>query len=312
MREDVRKFTDKVAVITGAASGIGRAMACRCAAERMKVVLVDVEGTALTQVERDILEAGGTVLAIRADVSKLSDVESLAQRTLREFGAVHLLFNNAGVFVTTPICESSIEDWQWIIGVNLWGVIYGTHVFLPLMREQGEESRIINTASGSGLVSSPLLGLYKVTKHAVVTFSETLYLEMMRRKANVGVSVLCPMWVNTRLADSERNRPIRLHNSLAEGAVEECSDEAMATETVCREGMKGGITAIQVADCVFEGIKQRKFYIFTQPEELKRMVRLRMQAILLERNPTDPKVRSSYRGRIGQRSCSSNLSRVSE
>ena len=187
----MREFKDKVAVITGAASGIGRAMADRCVQEGMKVVLADVEVEPLAKAEASMKASGATVLAVRTDVSQAADVEALAQKTLEAFGAVHLLCNNAGVGTgAATIWESTIADWEWIIGVNLWGVIHGVRVFVPIMLEQDTECHIVNTASIAGLISGPELGAYKVTKHAVVTLSETLYHELAERGKSQGLGAL--------------------------------------------------------------------------------------------------------------------------
>src|SRR5262249_18260593 len=195
----MKEFKDKVAVITGAASGIGRAMADRCVQEGMKAVLADVELDRLTKTEASMKASGATVLAVRTDVSQARDVEALAQKTLEVFGAVHLLCNNAGVGTEAAIWESTLAEWEWVLGVNLWGVIHGVRVFVPLMLAQDTECHIVNTASMAGLISGPGLGAYKVAKHAVVTLSETLYHELAEHGANVKVSVLCPGIVNTRI-----------------------------------------------------------------------------------------------------------------
>src|SRR5215213_2544837 len=211
----MKEFSGKVAVITGAASGIGRGLAEACAREGMKVVLADVDEAALAQAERELKDAGAEVLAVRTDVSKADDVEALARRALDAFGAVHLLFNNAGVGAGTTVWESTLADWEWVLGVNLWGVIHGVRTFVPLMLEQADECHIVNTASMAGLVSGPALGVYKVTKHGVVALSETLCCELAIMRSKIGVSVLCPGGVNTRIMDSERVRPAGLRNASA-------------------------------------------------------------------------------------------------
>ncbi len=212
----MKDFQDKVAVVTGAASGIGRALAEKSAQEGMKVVLADVEESALKQAEEELKASGAQVLAVRTDVSQAAEVEVLAQKTFDTYGAVHLLFNNAGVAAGTTVWESSLADWQWVLGVNLWGVIHGIHFFVPRMLAQDTEGHIVNTASSAGLVSSSGLGIYKVSKHGVVTLSETMALELAARGAKLKASVLCPEWVNTRITDAERNRPQALQNALEE------------------------------------------------------------------------------------------------
>lgn len=272
-------FKGKVAVITGAASGIGRAIADRCVQEGMNVVLADVEPEALSKAEASMKARGATVQAVRTDVSRAKDIEKLAQKTLEHFGAVHLLCNNAGVGTETAIWESTIAEWEWVIGVNLWGVIHGVRVFVPLMLAQDTECHIVNTASMAGLISSPGLGAYKVTKHAVVTLSETLYHELAERGAKVSVSVLCPGIVNTRIMESVRNRPEGL-------ATPHPSDRiAAARWETLRKLVASGMPAEQVADAVFDAIRNEKFYILTHPEG-KQSVRTRMEDILQDRNPT--------------------------
>jgi NAD(P)-dependent dehydrogenase (short-subunit alcohol dehydrogenase family) len=276
----MKTFKDKVAVITGAASGIGRGLAERCVQEGMKVVLADVEREALAKAEASMKAAGAAVLAVQTDVSQARDIETLAQKTLAAFGAVHLLCNNAGVAGTpAPIWESTIADWEWVTGVNLWGVIHGVRVFIPLMLAQDTDCHIVNTASMAGLISCPGLGAYKVTKHGVVTLSETLYHELAERGAKVKVSVLCPGIVNTRIMESARNRagPVPGTQSLdpASGAGWE----------ILRHLVPAGMPPAQVADAVFEALRKDQFYIFTHPED-KKYVRSRMEDILQERSPT--------------------------
>src|SRR5947209_9479118 len=168
----MKDFQGKVAVVTGAASGIGRALAEKSAQEGMKVVLADVEESALRQAEEELKTSGAEVVAVRTDVSQAQEVEALAQQAFATFGAVHLLFNNAGVGAGTTVWESSLADWQWLLGVNLWGVIHGVHFFVPRMLAQDSEGHIVNTASSAGLVASSGLGMYTVSKHGVVTLSE--------------------------------------------------------------------------------------------------------------------------------------------
>ena len=277
----MNEFKDKVAVITGAASGLGRAMAERCAQEGMKVVLADVELEALAKTEASMKASGATVLAVRTDVSEASDVEALARKTLDVFGAVHLLCNNAGVGTGSAIWKNTIADWEWIIGVNLWGVIHGVRVFVPIMLEQDTESHIVNTASMAGLISGPGLGAYKVTKHAVVTLSETLYHELAERGARISVSVLCPGVVSTRIMESARNRP-------AHFPTPEPRDPASAARwDALRERVATGMPAGQVADAVFDAIRKDQFYILTHPD-WQDAVRSRMEDILQGRSPTRP------------------------
>ena len=277
----MKEFRGKVAVVTGAASGIGRGLAERCVQEGMKVVLADVDEAALSQTERELKEAGADVIAVRTDVSKAVDVDALAQRALGAFGAVHLLFNNAGVGAGTTVWESTLEDWQWVLGVNLWGVIHGVRTFVPLMLKQADECHIVNTASMAGLVSGPALGVYKVTKHGVVSLSETLCCELALMKAKIGVSVLCPAGVNTRVMDSERNRPAELQNAPASGSAHPVVAQA---EAMLRQLVETGLPPSQVAETVFDAIRNERFYILTHAD-WKSFVQKRMDDILQERNP---------------------------
>ena len=275
----MQEFQDRVAVITGAASGIGRGLARRCVQEGMKVVLADIEEAALNRTTAELKEAGAPVLAVVTDVSKASDVRVLAQQTLETFGAVHLLCNNAGVHAGTTIWESTLSDWEWVLGVNLWGVIHGVQVFVPIMLAQDIDCHIVNTASIARLIAGSGLGVYKAAKHGVVTLSETLYYQLAQQDAKVKVSVLCPGYVNTRIMDSGRNRPVERRNDPASA-----SPEDEATTQALRQAVQQGMSPEQVAACVFTAIRNEQLYIFTHPET-KEWVRERMEDILAERNP---------------------------
>jgi NAD(P)-dependent dehydrogenase (short-subunit alcohol dehydrogenase family) len=275
----MKDFKDKVAVITGAASGIGRALAERCVQEGMKVALADVDLERLTETEASLKAAGATVLAVRTDVSQAGDVEALAQKTLDAFGAVHLLCNNAGVATMGFIWESPLADWEWVVGVNLWGVIHGLRTFVPIMLAQDTECHIVNTASLSGLISMPGTGAYSVTKHGVVTLSETLHRELAEGGAKVRVSVLCPGMVNTRILETARNRPGTVP------ATEPLSPADAERWEAIRQLVQAGMPPAQVADAVFEAIRRDQFYILTHPEG-KETIRTRMEDILKERSPT--------------------------
>jgi NAD(P)-dependent dehydrogenase (short-subunit alcohol dehydrogenase family) len=278
----MKEFKGKVAVVTGAASGIGLGLAEACAREGMKVVLADVDEAALDEAERELKDAGAEVLAVRTDVSKAEDVEALARKTLEAFGAVHLLFNNAGVGAGTTVWESTLADWQWVLGVNLWGVIHGVRTFVPLMLEHGDECHVVNTSSAAGLISGPALGVYKVSKHGVVSLSETLYCELAIIKAKIGVSVLCPGGVNTRVMDSARNRPSELRN---DSARESTHPAVVQADAMLRQLVEAGIRPSQVADAVFDAVREGRFYVLTH-DDWKPLVRQRMNDILLGRNPS--------------------------
>ncbi|MBW5470957.1 SDR family NAD(P)-dependent oxidoreductase [Brevibacillus formosus] len=278
----MNQFENKVAVITGAASGIGRALAMRCAEEQMKVVLADVEVSALQQVEQELQSAGATVLAIVTDVGKEKDIQTLAQKTLDSFGAVHLLFNNAGVGAGSTIWQSTLADWQWVMNVNLWGAIHATQVFVPMMLKQGTECHIVNTASLAGLESGPGNSIYRVSKHALVSLSETLYHELKMIQSKIGVSVLCPGFVQTQICDAHRNRPAEYSKP---GDIVEPSPMTTAIDQFIRSGVEQGMSPKEVADHTFLAIKSNRFYILPDPS-YKETVRQRMEDILNQHNPT--------------------------
>lgn len=278
----MKEFRGKVAVITGAASGIGRALAERCVREGMKTVLADVEQDTLDQAETELRAKGGAVLAVRTDVAKAAEVEALARQTLDAFGAIHLLFNNAGVIGSgAAIWENTQVDWEWVLGVNLWGVIHGVRVFTPIMLAQNVDCHIVNTASMAGVTAGPGMGVYRASKHAAVSISETLYLDLAQRGAKIKVSVLCPGWVNTRIMDAARNRPAELQNQPREAHADA---QAEALEQTFRQTVRMGMSPQQAADLVFDAIRDERLYIVTHPD-WKPMLQTRMMNILQERNP---------------------------
>jgi len=279
----MKEFQGKVAVITGGASGLGRAMAERFAREGMRIVLADVEPNALAKAEAEMKAAGAKVIGVRTDVSKAAEVEALAQQTLAAFGAVHLVANNAGVAPLGSAWENSVADWEWTLGVNLWGVIHGVRVFTPIMLAQGGEAHIVNTASVSGLISPPGSAMYNVTKHAVVTLTETLYHDLALKQARIGCSVLCPAYVPTGIVDSERNRPAPLQNPAQEKSAEQQAREALLRKAVT----SGKLSAADVAEKVYAAVRDGRFYILTHPR-IKPSIQWRMEDILQERNPTNP------------------------
>lgn len=260
----------RVAVITGAASGIGLGMAERFAAEGMAVVLADIEEEPLAKLETHLRTKGVTVLAIQTDVSNANDVENLAVQTYDAFGAVHILCNNAGVVCSRPIWEHTIADWEWVLGVNLWGVIHGIRSFVPRMLSQETECHIVNTASILGLIRAPGEGIYKVSKHGVVALSETLADELAQTGSQIHVHVLCPGWVRTGILDSSRNR--------ADGEYHHNNRNIADSDSV-RTEMEAGMSPLEVADHVYNAIQTGTFYIHTHPEH-KAWVQKRMEDIL--------------------------------
>jgi NAD(P)-dependent dehydrogenase (short-subunit alcohol dehydrogenase family) len=274
-------FQGKVAVVTGAASGIGRALAERCVQEGMKVVLADVEAQALLQTSRDLAAQGAETLAVQTDVSQAAEVERLAKSTFETYEAVHLLFNNAGVGAGKSAWESTLADWEWVLGVNLYGVIHGIRSFVPRMLESRAEGYIVNTASIAGLTSGPGLSVYTASKHAVVSLTETLYHELTLRGASIGVSVLCPGFVKTRIQDAERNRPVRLQNAPSE---QKLSREEQEGGQILKLAIQKGMSPKLQAEVVFEAIREERFYIY--PPEFKGGIQTRMEDILQLRNPT--------------------------
>jgi NAD(P)-dependent dehydrogenase (short-subunit alcohol dehydrogenase family) len=278
----MKDFSGKVAVITGAASGIGRGIAERCAKEGMKVVLADVNQANLAEAESDLRALGATVLAVQTDVSKRSDVERLAKQTLDAFGQVHLLVNNAGVAAGGSPWEATWNDWEWVIGVNLWGVIHGVKVFTPLMLAQNTECHIVNTSSAAGLVVGGVSAPYPGTKHAVVALSESLYLALQRQKALVKASVLCPGLVHTNIINAEQNRPATLKNEPGE-----LTPQMQAGLAAFKAALEASMPPMEVADKVFDAIRNEQFYIFTHPDWME-LVRMRTDNLLRLENPQDP------------------------
>ncbi len=278
----MKEFKGKVAVITGAASGIGRGIAERCVKEGVKTVLADIDEACLAEAETELKALGGTVLSVKTDVSKRADVKLLARRTLDAFGQVHLLFNNAGVAAGGPAWEATWNDWEWVIGVNLWGVIHGVKVFTPLMLAQNVECHIANTASAAGIVVGGSSAPYSATKHAVVGISESLYLTVQQRTALVKVSVLCPGLVHTDIANTERHRPASLKNEPVE-----MSPERQAGLSFLKAAIETAMPPSQVADAVFDAIQNERFYILTHPEWIE-MVQMRTDKLLRLENPQDP------------------------
>lgn len=267
----MKSLQGRTAAITGAASGLGRAMALAFAGEGMNVALADVDEKGLEETAR----LANGAFCKRVDVSKAAEVDAFAA-SLKE---VHVVCNNAGVSPLGPLWENTVEDWQWALGVNLWGVIHGVRAFVPRLVAQGE-GHVVNTASVAGLISPPGMGIYNVTKHAVVALSESLHHDLRMQESRVGVSVLCPAYVPTGISDSERNRPKELLSKRTP------QQEAMA-QNLRKAVASGKLSADDVARAVVAAVKEDRFYILTHPR-IKGAIRARMEDVLGERAPRNP------------------------
>jgi NAD(P)-dependent dehydrogenase (short-subunit alcohol dehydrogenase family) len=283
----MQSFSEKTCVITGAGSGLGREFALLAAKLGMRLVLADVQQDALKQTEASATALGADVLSYVCDVRRGDEVESLAQAAVKRFGAIHVVFNNAGVGAGGLIWESTQQDWEWVLGVNLWGVIHGVRVFTPLMLASAKadpnfEGHIINTASMAGLLTPPAMGIYNVSKHAVVALTETLYHDLSLIDAPIGVSVLCPYFVPTGISHSDSVRPSDTQATTQPTRSQQVS-QAMLEKAVSA----GKISAAEVAQITFDAIKAGQFYIYSHPQALGNVER-RMQDILQAHNPSDP------------------------
>jgi NAD(P)-dependent dehydrogenase (short-subunit alcohol dehydrogenase family) len=299
----MKRFEGRVAVITGAASGLGRAFADRAAQLGMKLVLADVEAKGLAQATEELQAGGAEVLSMVVDVSKSEHVEELADAAMIRFHGVHLVFNNAGVGSGGLIWENSEADWEWVLGVNLWGTIHGVRVFTPLMlecarRDPDYEGHIVNTASMAGLLNPPAMGVYNVSKHAVVSLSESLYHDLRLVDAPVQASVLCPYFVPTGIARSEAHRPHELENDASPTVSQQ------AAHTLIEKAVAGGkISAADVAAITFDGVRENRFYIYSHPQVLGTVAE-RMEAIVHGKPPADayaatPQLTQMLRAQLG-------------
>lgn len=255
----MRDFEDKVAVITGAGRGIGRGIALRCAAEGMRVVLAGIGLDSLTSTEADLKKLGAVTKIVQTDVRKVDEIENLAEITLSTFGEAHLLVNNAGVGVYHSVWENSLADWEWVMGVNFWGVLYGIQAFVPIMMKQSAQCHIVNVSSLNGVYpGQPALGSYSASKHAVVSLTESLYYELSETAPHIAVSVYIPGGVDTDIPDAERNRPDELKNE------HDVSNEQRERTKALRNHLAAGKTIEEAADILFKGLRENKLYIGVQ------------------------------------------------
>lgn len=282
----MKSFQGKTAVITGAGSGFGLETSRLCAQAGMNVVMADVQQDALDKAAAEIEALGAKVLPFRLDVAKADQVEAMARATVERFGVPHFVFNNAGVSAGGLIWEHTLKDWEWVVGVNLLGVAHGIRLFTPLMLEAARkdpayEGHIVNTASMAGVVNMPNMGVYNVTKQAVVSMSETLYQDLALVTDQVHCSVLCPFFVPTGIHNSERNRP-------ADMPADKPTRSQLIAKALGEKAVNSGkLTAANVAEMVMDAVRNERFYIFSHPQALG-SVRQRMEDIVELRNPSDP------------------------
>ncbi|HWW07801.1 SDR family NAD(P)-dependent oxidoreductase [Collimonas sp.] len=280
----MKNLQGKVAVITGAAEGIGKGIAARAAAEGMKLVLADINAAKLEVTVAEFKANGVEVIGVPTDVAKEEQINALAEQAFARYGNVHLLVNNAGVAVAKPAWETTQADWDWVMGVNFYGVTHALRAFIPTMLQHGEDGHIVNTASMAGLTSQPSLASYNASKHAVVTVSEGLHHDLALRQSRIKVSVLCPGWVKTGVGHSERNRGAA-SNGGAAGEKSAVDAVTLKVGMSILQAVQNGIPVAQVADEVFDAIAAERFYILTHPE-MKQAIKIRMEDILEQRAPT--------------------------
>jgi len=282
----ISNFKGKTAVLTGAGSGFGLECARIAAQNGMNVVLVDVQKDALDAAKTELEAMGTQVMARLVDVSNAAQMQALANDVQQQFGAPHFVFNNAGVGSGGLLWENSEADWQWVLGVNVWGVIHGVRLFTPMMLEAAKkdsnyQGHIVNTASMAGLLTPPNMGVYNVSKHAVVALTETLYQDLKLVTDQISASVLCPYFVPTGISQSHRNRPSTLKAD--KPTQSQLIGQAMSDKAVS----SGKVTAAEVAQLVFDAMAQDQFYIYSHPQALGN-VQSRMEAIVQQHNPPDP------------------------
>jgi NAD(P)-dependent dehydrogenase (short-subunit alcohol dehydrogenase family) len=282
----ISDFKGKTAVLTGAGSGFGLECARIAAGLGMHVVMADVQQDALDQAAAEIAGMGVQVLARKVDVSKAEEMQALAEAVKARFGAPHFVFNNAGVGSGGLVWENALADWEWVLGVNVWGVVHGVRLFTPMMLEAAKadpsfQGHIVNTASMAGLLTAPNMGIYNVSKHAVVALTETLYQDLKLVSDQISASVLCPYFVPTGITQSHRNRPSSLPEE--KQTQSQLIGQAMSDKAVS----SGKVSAAQVAQFVFDAVAQDQFYVYSHPQALGN-VQSRMEAIVQQHNPPDP------------------------
>ncbi len=277
----MKDFKDKTAVITGGASGIGRAMGELFLTKGMHVVLADIEQKALDATVAALTASGGRCIGVVTDVSRAEDVQKLADAALVEFGAIHIACNNAGVFAGGLLWEESLADFQWQLDVNVWGVIHGIRTFVPIMAAQDSECHMVNTASMAAVTAMPYSGIYHMTKHAVLGLSESLYHELAFHVPNVKVSVLCPEAINTGIAKSERNRPSAFSRA---GDIVQSDARTLVTQALA-DSVAVGLGPEVMAQRVFDAIVAERFYILSE-DVWRETAHTRLDDIRLGRNPT--------------------------
>jgi NAD(P)-dependent dehydrogenase (short-subunit alcohol dehydrogenase family) len=284
----ITDFKNKTAVLTGAGSGFGLECARIGAKLGMNLVLADVQQDALDKATAEITAMGAQVLPFKLDISKAAEVEAMGDAVFKRFGAPHFVFNNAGVGAGGMIWENTLKDWEWVIGVNIMGVAHGVRVFTPMMLEAAKkdpayQGHIVNTASMAGLLNAPNMGVYNVSKHAVVSLSETLYQDLKLVTDQISASVLCPFFVPTGISQSHRNRPDEFKQSGVKPTKSQLIGQAMNDQAVG----KGKVSAADVAQKVFDAVQAGQFYIYSHPKSIG-SVQMRLEDIMQQRNPTDP------------------------
>ena len=281
----ISDFKGKTAVITGAGSGFGLAFARIGASLGMQLVLIDVQQDTLDAASAELKATGVQIMAVKLDVSDAAQMESMAKNVKARFGAPHLVFNNAGVGSGGLTWENTLQDWDWVLGVNVMGVVHGVRLFTPMMLEAAAQDatwqgHIVNTASMAGLLNPPNMGTYNVSKHAVVSLSETLFQDLRLVTGQIGASVLCPYFVNTGISQSFRNRPTDMDGKPTRS---QKVQHAMISKAVA----SGKVSAAEVAHMVFDAVARNQFYIYSHPKAIG-AVQTRLEDVLQARNPSDP------------------------